>query len=128
MSKQIINSQDAPSPVGPYNQSIKVGNTLYLSGQIAIDQPTGKLVLDNIESETHQVMKNIGHVLKAAGMTYDNIIKCSVFVADMNMYGRINTIYAKYFDEATAPARELVEVANLPKFVNVEISCIAVDL
>lgn len=127
MDKKIINSSLAPSPVGPYNQSIKSGNTLYLSGQISIDQATGKMVMDSIEEETHQVMKNIGHVLKAANMTYENIVKCSVFVADMNMYSRINTVYAEYFNDETAPARELVEVANLPKFVNVEISCIAVD-
>jgi len=128
MGKKIVNTPSAPSPVGPYNQSVKSGSTLYLSGQIAIDQSTGELIMDSIENETHQVMKNIGHVLKAANMTYENIVKCSVFVSDMNMYSRINTVYAEYFDEDTAPARELVEVANLPKFVNVEISCIAVDL
>lgn len=128
MSKKIINTELAPAPVGPYNQSVKSGNTLYLSGQIAINQATGEMVMGSIEEESHQVMKNIGHVLKAAGMTYENIVKCSVFVSDMNMYSRINAVYAEYFDEATAPARELVEVANLPKFVNVEISCIAVDL
>lgn len=127
MDKKIVNTTKAPSPVGPYNQSVKSGGTLYLSGQIAIDQSTGNLILDDIESETHQVMKNIGYVLSEAGMTYENIVKCSVFVADMNMYSRINTVYAEYFNEDTAPARELVEVANLPKFVNVEISCIAVD-
>lgn len=124
--KKIINTSAAPSPVGPYNQSTLAGNTLYLSGQIAIDASTGELVLDNIEAETHQVMKNLGHVLKEAGMTYEHIVKCSVFVADMHMYGRINAVYSEYFPEETAPARELVEVANLPKFVNVEISAIAV--
>ena len=127
MDKKIINTPNAPSPVGPYNQSVKSGGTLYLSGQIAIDQSTGNLVMDDIECETHQVMKNIGFVLAEARMTYENIVKCSVFVADMNMYSRINAVYAEYFNEDTAPARELVEVANLPKFVNVEISCIAVD-
>lgn len=127
MDKTIVNTPNAPSPVGPYNQSVKSGNTLYLSGQIAIDQSTGQIIMDTIEAETHQVMKNIGHVLEAAGMTYENIVKCSVFVSDMNMYARINAVYAEYFNEDTAPARELVEVANLPKFVNVEISCIAVD-
>jgi len=127
MSKKIINTPLAPSPVGPYNQSVKSGNTLYLSGQIAIDQSTGELVMSTIEDETHQVMRNIGHVLKAADMTFENIVKCSVFVSDMNLYSRINAVYAEYFSEDTAPARELVEVANLPKFVNVEISCIAVD-
>ena len=128
MGKEIINTPSAPSPVGPYNQSVKSGGTLYLSGQIAIDQATGQLVTDTIEAETHQVIKNIGYVLDAAGMSYENIVKCSVFVADMHMYSRINAVYAEYFDEETAPARELVEVANLPKFVNVEISCIAVEL
>ncbi|MFT4533257.1 MAG: 2-iminobutanoate/2-iminopropanoate deaminase [Saprospiraceae bacterium] len=127
MDKKIINTSKAPSPVGPYNQSVKSGGTLYISGQIAIDQSTGNLVMDDIEAETHQVMKNIGFVLAEARMTYENIVKCSVFVADMHMYSRINTVYAEYFNEDTAPARELVEVANLPKFVNVEISCIAVD-
>lgn len=123
--KKIINSDKAPSPVGPYNQSVMAGNTLYVSGQIPIDQSTGELINDSIEAETHQVMKNLSYVLAAAGMTYENIVKCSVFVSDMGMYGRINAVYAEYFDEATAPARELVEVVNLPKYVNVEISCIA---
>lgn len=124
--KKIINTLNAPSPVGPYNQSVLANGTLYMSGQIAIDPSTGNLVLDNIEDETHQVFKNIKAVLSEAGMTLGNVVKCSVFVADMEMYGRINAVYAQYFDEDTAPARELVEVANLPKYVNVEISCIAV--
>lgn len=124
--KQIINSSLAPSPVGPYNQSVLVGNTLYVSGQIAINQAEGNLILDNIEAETHQVMKNLGFILSEAGMNYDHIVKCSVFVSDMEQYARINAVYATYFDESTAPARELVQVANLPKYVNVEISCIAV--
>ena len=124
--KKIVNTPDAPFPVGPYNQSIMAGDTLYVSGQIAIDQETGDLIMEDIESETHQVMKNIGYILSAADMDYENIVKCSVFVSDMGMYARINAVYAQYFDEATAPARELVEVANLPKYMNVEISCIAV--
>lgn len=123
--KKIINSAKAPTPVGPYNQSVQAGDILYLSGQIAIDQSTGDLVQDTIEAETHQVMRNIGYVLAEAGLSYDDIIKCSVFVSDMGMYSRINEVYATYFDEDTAPARELVEVANLPKYVNVEISCMA---
>ncbi|MBT8220283.1 MAG: Rid family detoxifying hydrolase [Bacteroidia bacterium] len=127
MSKEIINTPTAPSPVGPYNQSVKSGNTLYISGQIAIDPPTGNLITEDIEAETHQVMKNLGEILKKAGLTYDNVVKCSVFVTDMAMYGRINAVYAEYFDENTAPARELVEVGNLPKYVNVEISAIAVS-
>ena len=125
--KKIINTNSAPSPVGPYNQSVYSKGTLYLSGQIAINPESGTLVTENIEDETHQVMKNLGEVLKKAGMKYENIVKCSVFVADMNMYSRINAVYSEYFNDDTAPARELVEVANLPKFVNVEISAIAVD-
>ena len=100
--------------------------TLYMSGQIAIDPSTGNLIIDNIEDETHQVFKNIKAVLTEAEMTLENVVKCSVFVSDMEMYGRINAVYAQYFNEENAPARELVEVANLPKYVNVEISCIAV--
>jgi len=125
--KTIINTKNAPAPVGPYNQSTKVGNMLFVSGQIAINPANGELVQDSIEAETEQVMKNLGAVLEEAGMTYENIAKASVFVKDMNLYSRINAVYAKYFDEATAPARELVEVANLPKFVNIEISVIAAD-
>lgn len=124
--KTIVNTDQAPAPVGPYNQSVLAGNTLYVSGQIALDPVTGELRTDSIETETHQVMRNLTAVLSAAGMTFDNIVKCSVFVADMGMYARINAVYAEYFDEASAPARELVEVANLPKYVNVEISVIAV--
>ena len=124
--KTIINSPKAPAPVGPYNHSVLAKGTLYMSGQIAINHAEGKLITDTIEAETHQVMKNIGYILDEAGMTYENIVKCSVFVSDMEMYGRINDVYASYFNDDTAPARELVEVANLPKYVNVEISCIAV--
>jgi 2-iminobutanoate/2-iminopropanoate deaminase len=126
MDKRIINSSKAPSPVGPYNQAVMAGNMLYVSGQIAIDQSTGALKMDDIETETHQVMKNLSFILDEAGMTFENVVKCSVFVKDMGMYSRINAVYASYFHEPTAPARELVEVANLPKYVNVEISCIAV--
>lgn len=124
--KTIINTDQAPSPVGPYNQSVMAGDTLYLSGQIAIDPSTGNLVTGNIEDETKQVFKNLNNVLKAAEMNFENIVKCSVFVADMEMYSRINAVYSEYFNDETAPARELVEVANLPKYVNVEISAIAV--
>ena len=124
MSKTIIQTNNAPDPVGPYNQATLHNGTLYVSGQIAIDPATGKLVTENIEAETHQVLKNIGAILEEAGTSFDNVLKCSVFVFDMNMYSRINAVYAQYFNEATAPARELVEVRNLPKFVNVEISAI----
>ena len=123
--KSIIHTPHAPAPVGPYNQAIKLDNTLYISGQIAINPVTGSLVQSDIESETRQVMENLGAILTEAGATFDDVIKCSVFVKDMQMYSRINAIYASYFDDQTAPARELVEVSNLPKFVNVEISLIA---
>ena len=123
--KKIIETTSAPAPVGPYNQAIQLDQTLYISGQIAINPSTGKLILDDIEKETHQVMKNIREILRKAGSDFEHVIKCSVFVKDMNLYSRINAVYGTYFDEATAPARELVEVANLPKFVNIEISAIA---
>ena len=123
--KKIINSPNAPAPVGPYNHSVLFNGILFMSGQIALDPKTGALVTDTIENETHQVMKNIKAILTAAGLDFEDVLKCSVFVADMNNYSRINAVYAQYFNEDTAPARELVEVANLPKFVNIEISVIA---
>lgn len=124
--KTIINSKNAPAPVGPYNQAILAGNTLYVSGQIAIDPSTGTIITESIEAETEQVLKNLSAVLAEAGMGFENIVKCSVFVTDMDMFSRINVIYARYFEGIEAPARELVQVAALPKFVNIEISCIAV--
>lgn len=127
MAKQIITSAQAPAPVGPYSQAIIAGGMLYISGQIAINPATGDLVTDGtIEEETHQVMKNIGNVLTEAGCTFEDVVKCSVFVKDMHLYSRINAVYGEYFNDDTAPARELVEVANLPKFVNIEISTIAI--
>jgi 2-iminobutanoate/2-iminopropanoate deaminase len=125
LMKSIINTDQAPAPVGPYNQAVRIGDVLLISGQIAIDPATGDLQTDSIEEETHQVMKNLGAILREAGLTYEHVAKCSVFVSDMHQYGRINAVYAEYFPEATAPARELVQVAALPKFVNVEISAIA---
>ncbi|MCL4134197.1 UNVERIFIED_CONTAM: hypothetical protein GTU68_037177 [Idotea baltica] len=123
--KSIIESKNAPAPVGPYNQAVLVNGCLYVSGQIAIDPATGNLRLDDIETETRQVLHNLKSVLQAADMDMHDIVKCSVFVTDMHMYSRINAVYGEFFDDQTAPARELVEVANLPKFVNVEISAIA---
>ncbi|MCH2085230.1 MAG: Rid family detoxifying hydrolase [Saprospiraceae bacterium] len=123
--KKIIITSNAPAPVGPYNQAIVHNGTLYASGQIAINPATGELVTSSIEDETHQVMANIKAILTEAGLNFEDVIKCSVFVSDMNNYSRINAVYAEYFNEDTAPARELVEVANLPKFVNIEISVIA---
>jgi len=124
--KKIINTSNAPAPIGPYSQAVLSGNTLYTSGQIALHPETMELVIDDIKTETKQVMENMKAVLAAADMTFDNVIKSSIFISDMNNFKHINDIYGQYFDEATAPARETVEVANLPKFVNVEISMIAV--
>jgi 2-iminobutanoate/2-iminopropanoate deaminase len=124
--KKIITTVKAPAPIGPYNQAVLSGNTLYTSGQIAINPKTGKLVLDNIQAETRQVMENLKEVLLAADMTFENVIKTSIFISDMHNFSEINTVYGVYFNDETAPARETVEVANLPKFVNVEISAIAV--
>ncbi|MBT8324203.1 MAG: RidA family protein [Winogradskyella sp.] len=124
--KKIINTSKAPAPIGPYNQAVLTGNTLYTSGQIALDPNTMELVTDTIEAETTQVMENMKAVLAEAGMTFNNVVKTSIFISDMNNFSKINSVYSTYFDEATAPARETVEVANLPKFVNVEISMVAV--
>ena len=124
--KTIITTSKAPAPIGPYNQATLVGNTLYTSGQIAINPANGELVLGDITTETKQVMENVKAVLEAAEMTFENIVKTSIFISDMENFGAINAVYATYFNEATAPARETVEVANLPKYVNVEISVIAV--
>jgi 2-iminobutanoate/2-iminopropanoate deaminase len=124
--KTIITTSKAPAPIGPYNQATLVGNTLYTSGQIAINPANGELVLDDITTETKQVMENLKAVLEAADMTFENIAKTSIFISDMENFGAINAVYGSYFNEATAPARETVEVANLPKYVNVEISVIAV--
>lgn len=123
--KKIINTPKAPAPIGPYNQAVLNGNTLYTSGQIAINPETGELVLNDIKTETKQVMENMKAVLAAADMTFEHVIKTSIFISDMNNFSQINEVYSQYFKEETAPARETVEVANLPKFVNVEISMIA---
>ena len=124
--KKIIFTEKAPAPIGPYNQAVLVGNMLYTSGQIAIHPLTNELVIENIELETKQVMEDLKAVLEAAEMTFENVIKVSIFISDMNNFSKINTIYGAYFNEATAPARETVQVACLPKNVNVEISAIAV--
>jgi 2-iminobutanoate/2-iminopropanoate deaminase len=124
--KKIIFTENAPAPIGPYNQAVLKGNTLYTSGQIAIHPKTGEMVTANIEEETQQVMQNMKAVLEAAGMTFENVVKATIFITNMNDFGSINTIYGSYFNEKTAPARETVQVACLPKNVNVEISMIAV--
>ena len=124
--KKIIYTDKAPAPIGPYNQAVLVGNTVYTSGQIALNPATMELVLDDIETETKQVMENMKAVLAAADMTFENVIKTTIFIMNMGDFARINTVYGSYFDEATAPARETVQVACLPKNVNIEISMIAV--
>lgn len=126
MSKKIIFTEKAPAPIGPYSQAVLSGNTLYTSGQVAINPANGELVLDNIEVETEQVMQNLKAVLEAADMTFENVIKATIFIMNMGDFARINAVYGKYFKESTAPARETVQVATLPKNVNIEISMIAV--
>jgi len=123
--KKIIETQKAPAPVGPYNQAVIHDDTLYVSGQIALDPATGQMVQDDIETETRQVMNNLGAILREAGLGFGDVLKCTVFVRDMDLYSRINAVYAEFFEEDTAPARELVQVVRLPKEGNVEISLIA---
>lgn len=124
--KKIITTDNAPAPIGPYNQAVLIGTTLYTSGQIALNPVTMELVMDNIETETKQVMENMKAVLAAAEMTFENVVKTTIFIMDMNDFAAINSVYGQYFNESTAPARETVQVAGLPKGVNVEISMIAV--
>ena len=112
-------------PIGPYNQAVAFNGLLYVSGQIAIDPASGDLVLDNIEAETHRVLQNLQAILDAAGSSLEKVLKATVFVKDMNLFGRINVVYGEYFKPEFAPARELVQVSELPKFVNIEISVIA---
>jgi 2-iminobutanoate/2-iminopropanoate deaminase len=124
--KKIIKTTNAPAPIGPYNQAVLSGNMLFISGQIAINPKTGELETTNLEEETKLVMENLKAILTEAGMTFENVVKTSIFISDMNNFAKINQVYGNYFNVDTAPARETVEVANLPKFVNVEISAIAV--
>ena len=125
MQKQIINTPSAPAPIGPYNQAILVNDTLYISGQICIDPATGNLKNKDVQEETHQAMHNLKTILEAAGMNFNNVVKTTIFITDMNRFGEVNEIYGKYF-EGNFPARETVQVSALPKFVNVEISMVAV--
>ncbi|TGE14909.1 RidA family protein [Hymenobacter elongatus] len=127
MANSIIYSPDAPAPIGPYSQAIQAGNTVYVSGQIALDAASGQLVGNgDVAAETHQVMRNLQAVLGAAQLTLRDVVKCSIFVKDLGNFGLINEIYGSYFDAEYAPARETVEVSRLPKDVQVEISCVAV--
>jgi 2-iminobutanoate/2-iminopropanoate deaminase len=125
MSKTVIYSASAPDPIGPYSQAIQAGNMVFVSGQIAIQRTTGQILTGSIEEETTMVMSNISDILKAAGMDFNNIVKTTIFLKDMNSFPKVNEIYGKYFTQ-NPPARETVEVSRLPKDVNVEISCIAV--
>lgn len=125
MSKTIINTGNAPSPIGPYNQAISKDNMLFISGQICLDPSTGDLKNRDIQEETHQVMHNLKAILQEAGMDFSQVVKTTIFITDMHQFGEINTVYGKYF-ESDFPARETVQVSALPKFVNVEISMIAI--
>lgn len=125
MDKHIIRTANAPAPIGPYNQAIRANGFLFVSGQIAIDPTTGELVRGNMEEETLQVMENVRAILEAAGISMAHVVKASIFLKDMDDFARVNSVYGSYFGE-DAPARETVQVARLPKDVNVEISVIAV--
>jgi len=125
MAKEVVYSPNAPEPICPYSQAIKVGNMLFISGQVAIQKPSGNVITGNIVDESHQVMKNLSEVLKAGGMDFSNVVKSTIFLKDMNSFPKVNEVYGSYFKDQP-PARETVEVSRLPKDVNVEISCIAV--
>ncbi|MBI1768746.1 MAG: RidA family protein [Bacteroidetes bacterium] len=125
MAKEVVYSANAPEPIGPYSQAIKAGNILFISGQVAIQKPSGDLITGNITEESHQVMKNLSEILKAGGMDFSNVVKSTIFLKDMNNFPKVNEVYGSYFKDQP-PARETVEVSRLPKDVNVEISCIAV--
>ena len=124
MSKKIIQSTDAPAPIGPYSQAVQAGNLLFVSGQVPIDPASGEVVQGDITAETQQVMKNLEAILQAAGSSFTQVVKCTIFIRDMGQFSAINEAYGQYFAE-NPPARETVEVSRLPKDVNVEISCIA---
>ncbi len=124
MEKKIINSPNATAPIGPYNQSVQFGNLLFTSGQIALDLD-GNLVNDSIDKEIHQVFKNLSAILEASKLNFDHVLKASIFLKNMNDFEKVNAVYADYFKPDTAPARETVQVAKLPKNVNIEISLIA---
>jgi 2-iminobutanoate/2-iminopropanoate deaminase len=123
--KKAITIPNAPAPIGPYSQAILKNDTLYVSGQIPLNPATGELAIASIELATEQVLSNIGALLNEAGMTFDNIVKCSIFLTDLTDFAKVNEIYARYFD-AVPPARETVQVAKLPLNVPIEISCIAI--
>ena len=127
MKKKVINTTKAPSAIGPYNQSIKVNDTLFVSGQIPLVPNTMKLISGNIKSETHQVMKNLESILKKAGMTFKNVVKSTIYLDDMKNFSKVNDVYGSYFEKGNEPARETVAVKSLPKGVRIEISMIAIN-
>ena len=126
MSKTIVTTPDAPPPIGPYSQAVQTGNMLFISGQICLDPVTGELMNRDIQEETHKVMHNLKAILQKAGMDFNNVVKTNIFITDMHRFGEVNEVYGKYFT-GNFPARETIQVAALPKFVNVEISMIAVE-
>tara|TARA_B100000927_G_scaffold128660_2_gene103625 strand:+ start:15189 stop:15572 length:384 start_codon:yes stop_codon:yes gene_type:complete len=126
VKKEIITTLNAPAPIGPYNQAVKTGNTLYISGQIPLKASSMELLNGTIKEETQLVMENLQSILEAAGMTFENVVKSSIFIDDMKNFGEVNQVYGAYFDNDTAPARETVAVKTLPKSVRIEISMIAV--
>ncbi len=123
--KKIITSKNAPSPIGPYNQAVIANGFMYISGQVGMNPKTGKIIKDSISDETEQVMKNLSSILNEASISFENVVKTTIFLSDMNDFSLVNEVYGKYFDEDTAPARETVQVSKLPLGVNVEISMIA---
>lgn len=123
--KKIITSKNAPSPIGPYNQAVIANGFMYISGQVGMNPKTGKIIKDSISDETEQVMKNLSSILNQASISFENVVKTTIFLSDMNDFSLVNEVYGKYFDEDTAPARETVQVSKLPLGVNVEISMIA---
>ena len=128
MKKRIINTENAPAPIGPYNQAIKIDNMLFISGQIAMDPGNNnELIKSSVNDETHQVMKNLSAILEEASMDFTNVVKTTIFLSDMSYFNEVNTIYGSYLKEGDEPARETVAVKTLPKEVNVEISMIAID-
>ena len=126
MKKEIITTLNAPAPIGPYNQGVKVGNTLYISGQIPLIPSTMELFSGTIKEETQLVMEHLQAILEAAQMSFEHVVRSSIFLDDMNNFGEVNQVYGAYFDNDTAPARETVAVKTLPKSVRIEISMIAV--
>ena len=126
MSKKQVKSDEAPSPIGPYSQAVKAGNLLFISGQIPMNPSTSEIIKGSIDDETHRVMKNLLAILNEEGLNFQHVVKTSIFVKDLNNFVRINKVYGEYFNE-DPPARETVEVSRLPKDVNIEISCIAID-